>query len=145
MNQYQSESTPDLEDLQQEPEPDAFITVPVRVESIGTVQTHVIPARDASMRSVAVDSTVQQIVGANLRRQRIRVWATAATASNFVYIGTDKNQVESNTAARLPAVVDTYADGAPVILDMSHAKEIWVKCPPDVTAVLSIVTEDWAD
>lgn len=140
-----SESTPELEDLQQEEEPDAVIEVPVRVVDIGPVQVHLLPARDAVMRNTSVTAAVQQIVGANLRRKSLTVWATADNASGFLYIGTDKNEVESNTAALLPAPVDTFADGAPVMLTMTHALQVWIKNPGENAITLSFVSEDWAD
>ncbi len=145
MNEYREMSTPDLTDLQQEEETDAIIEVPVRLVNTATVQAHLLPSRDASMRSVTVDTNVQQIVGANLRRRIMRVWATAATASTIVYIGTDKNQVESSTAAVLPAVVDTLADGMPLVLPMTHGLQVWAKAVGANPVTLSVVTEDWAD
>jgi len=146
VNPYEEPSTPDLNDLQQNNEREAPIEVPVRVVDIGSVQVHTLPARDATMRAIVVDDNVQQIVGGNLRRQRITVWATAIGAnSNFIYMGTDKNQVETNNAAQLPAMVNTYADGPPVVVTMTHAMPIWVKAPIDVQCTLSVITEDWAD
>jgi hypothetical protein len=142
--EYEEPSTPDLADLQQEEESDALIEIPVRVVDIGPVQVHQVPSRDAVMRNVIV-SDVQQIVGANLRRRSITVWATADTASGYVYIGTDKNEVESGTTARLPALVDTYTDGAPVTLTMTHALQIWVANPGVNPVTVSFVSEDWAD
>lgn len=140
-----SEPTPDLDEVKQYQEQEALLKVPVSVESIGPVQVHTLPARDASMREIFVNDTTQQIVGLNLRRQKVSVWATAPDASTYVYIGSDKNQVESGTAARLPAPVDTYADGMPMVLTMTHTLQMWVKAAAGKTAQLSIVTEDWAD
>lgn len=145
MNQYQEPSTPDVADLQQEEETDGFVVLPVRVTDQGPVQVHQLPSRDASMRSVYVDENVQQIVGANLRRRTMTVWATAETASTFLYIGTDKNQVESGTAALLPAHLDDFTNGAPTQLTMTHALQVWVKAVGANPVTLSVVTEDWAD
>lgn len=140
-----NESTPELEDVLQEEESEGVIEVPVRVASIGPVQTHVLPARDAIMRSVTVNDSVQQIVGGNLRRQKLTVWATSATSSGFLYIGTNKNEVESDLAARLPALVDTYVDGSPMIMEMTHTLPVWVKNTGAEIITLSFVAEDWAD
>lgn len=137
--------TPDLDDMQQLEEPEGMIRVPVRVVEIGPVQTHSLPARDAVMRSVTVDANVQQIVGRDLRRKTIRVWATAATASGELYIGTDKNEVESGTCAQLPAPVDTLANGIPNTLEMTHCLPLWVKNTGPNPITLSYVAEYWAD
>lgn len=145
MNQYQEPSTPELADLQQEEETDGYVVLPVRVTDQGPVQVHQLPSRDASMRSLHVGTEVQQIVGANLRRRKMIVWATAETASTFVYIGTDKNQVENGTAALLPAHLDDFTNGAPTQLTMTHAMQVWVRAAGVNPVTLSVVTEDWAD
>jgi hypothetical protein len=141
VSQYEEPSTPELNDLQQNNEHEAVIEVPVRVVDIGPVQVHTLPSRDAVMRSVTVDGNVQQIVGANLRRSKITVWATADVADQFVFIGTDKNEVESGTAARLPATIL----GTPVMLTMHHAVQLWVMTTGAEPVILSFVSEDWAD
>lgn len=145
MNQNEEESTPDLEDLQQNNEHEAFIEVPVRVVDIGSVQVHHLPARDAISRSTTVSNSPQQLVGANLRRSKFTLWATAASASGFVYVGTDLNEVESGTCAMLPAPVDTMADGVPPMLTMTHARQVWVRNSGANPVTVNFVAEDWAD
>lgn len=146
MNQYEEPSTPELEDLQQNNEREALIEVPVRVVDIGPVQVHLVPARDAVMRSVGVtQDVVQQLVGGNLRRKSLVVWATSATASGHIFIGTDKNEVESETSARLPAFLDSLVEGPPVMLTMTHCKPVWVKNTTANLMTVSFVAEDWAD
>lgn len=140
------ESTPDLDGLQQLNEPGSLIEVPVKVNSIGPVQVHLLPSRDAVMRSVGVtQNVVQQLVGGNLRRKSLVVWATSATASGHIFIGTDKNEVESESSARLPAFLDSLIEGPPVMLTMTHCKPVWVKNTTANLMTVSYVAEDWAD
>lgn len=139
-----NDSTPDLDDIQQYEEPEPMLEVPIRITNSDPIQVHILPARGASMRSIHVSTTIQQIVGGNLRRKSITVWASRESASSYVYIGTDKNMVESGSAARLPAMLDTFADGAPVILEMTHTQPLWAMSPGG-PVMLSVVTEDWAD
>jgi hypothetical protein len=139
------EPTPDLDEMQQLDEPDAMVRVPVRVVEIGTIQTHEVPSRDAVMRSINVDSNVQQIVGRDLRRKAVKVWAVAATATGSVFIGTDKNEVETGTCAQLVAAVSTGANGSPTILVMNHCLPMWVKNTGPNPVTLSYVAEYWAD
>lgn len=149
MNQYEEPSTPDLDDLQQNNEREAPIEVPVRVVDIGSVQTHKLPARDASMRMITVigGAPAQQIVGGNLRRQSITLWATCSGTDNkMLYVGCDKNTVESGSAAQLPAMNNIYTNGIPMTLTMHHALPVWVMSPAGSADIqLSVVTEDWAD
>lgn len=149
MNQYEDPSTPDLDDLQQNNEREAAIEVPVRVVDIGSVQVHALPARDASMRMITVvgGAPAQQIVGGNLRRQSITLWATCSGADNkMLYIGCDKNTVESGNAAQLPAMNNIYTNGVPMTLTMHHTLPVWVMSPTGSADIqLSVVTEDWAD
>lgn len=139
------ESTPDLDGLQQLDKPESAIRVPVIVTEIGPVETYSLPARGAVMRAVAVGSDTESLVGRDLRRKCITLWATADTASGFVYIGTDQNEVESGSCARLPALVDTYADGAPVMLTMTHNAQVWVRNAGANPVRLNYVAEYWAD
>jgi hypothetical protein len=146
VNRYEEPSTPELDDLQQEEESESIIEVPVCVKSIGPVQVHTLPARDAISRSVTANTdVVQQLVGGNLRRNRMVVWATSDTAAGFIFIGTDKNEVESETCARLPASVDTLVEGPPIMLTMHHAMPVWIKNTGDNPIIVSFIAEDWAD
>lgn len=144
MNQYEESSTPDLDDLQQNNEREAAIEVPVRVVDIGPVQVHTLPARDAVMRSVVMPTdTMQQLVGGNLRRNRMVIWATAEVSAGSVFVGVNKNEVESGTCAIMPAVVQ---DGtAPFELVMNHAMPVWVRNVSGNPITVSFLAEEWAD
>lgn len=145
MNQYEEPSTPELDDLQQHEEPDAKIEVPVRVVGIGTLQTHVLPARDAVMRSVTAvaGAAVMQLVGRDLRRQKLTTWVRGEADGDFIFMGVDKNEVESETAARL------YASSAVAVSDTSlihtHCLPVWVKNTGANDVTVSFLAEYWAD
>lgn len=146
MNPYEDPSTPELDDLQQNNEREAPIEVPVRVVDIGPVQVHSLPARDAVMRSVTavVGAGVMQLVGKDLRRSRIVVWAQGEADGDFIYIGVDKNEVESGTAAQMLAAVAGGLEPA-ILLDMSHAMPLWVRNSGVNPVTVSFLAEYWAD
>lgn len=146
MNPYEEPSTPDLDDLQQNNEREAAIEVPVRVVDIGPVQTHSIPARDAVMRSVTAvpAAPVMQLVGRDLRRSRILVWAHAEADGDFIYIGSDKNEVESGTSSRIFGAVPGGLDRA-TFLDMTHVMPLWVNNTGVNPVIVNFVAEYWAD
>ncbi len=144
MSDYREASTPDLDDVQQLEEPERHINVPVRVTEMPPVRTQALPARDASMRSMSVTNVVQQLVGGNLRRQRIAVWAHTEVTGSVLFIGTDKNQVESGTAAQLHVAL-LSTEIPPMLLEMSHTLPLWVMASTENAITVSIVTEDWAD
>lgn len=146
MNPYEDPSTPELEDLQQNNEREAAIEVPVRVVDIGPVQSHAIPARDAVMRSVTAvpGAGVMQVVGRDLRRSRILVWCHGEADGDFIYIGSDKNEVESGSSARLFAAVAGVADNT-VTLDMTHIMPLWVRNSGANAVTVNFVAEYWAD
>lgn len=142
---YEEPSTPDIDELQQLEE-DPTPSVMVRVEEVlSPVQVHRLPARDVVMRNAVVSGTVQQLVGRDLRRSKITIWATAGTASAGVYIGTRLDEVEQGTCAILPALIDTFADGPTPLLEMNHCESIWVKRSGDNDVTVSFVAEYWAD
>lgn len=146
MNQYEEPSTPELDDLQQNNEHEALIEVPVRVVDMGPVHSHSIPARDAVMRSVTAvtDGSVMQIVGQDLRRSRLSVWAQGEVDGDFIYIGVNKNEVESGTSARmLGAVPGGLAPS--VLLDMTHTLPVWVRNTGVNPVIVNFVAEYWAD
>jgi hypothetical protein len=98
------------------------------------------------MGAVAVtQDVVQHILGTDPRRKKVTIWATSATATGILYVGTDKNAVESLNSAQIPAVVDTYADGLPFKLEMTHCQGFWVKNTTANTMTLSYVAEYWAE
>ena len=144
MNQYEEPSTPDLEDLQQNNERESAIEVPVRVVDIGPVQVHTLPNRDAVMRSTNVpNGTMQQLVGGNLRRQKMDLWATGEVTGGTLYVGVNQNEVESGTCAVLPIVVN---DGtSPFRLEMTHSLPVWVRNASGNDILVSFLAEEWAD
>lgn len=146
MSDYREPSTPDLDDLQQQEEDDTGIIVPVRVREIGPVSVHNLPARDAVMRcATAVGSAgPMQLVGRDLRRSRILVWAHGEADGDFIYIGSDKNEVESGTSARIFAAVPGGLDRA-TFLDMTHAMPLWVRNTGVNPIIVNFVAEYWAD
>lgn len=146
MNQYEEPSTPDLDDLQQNNEHDGAIVVPVRVTDMGPVQVHSLPARDAVMRSVTAvaGGSVMQLVGRDLRRSRIQVWAHGEADGDLIYIGSDKNEVESNSSSRIYAAVAGGLDRA-TFLDMTHVMPLWVSNPGVNPIVVNFIAEYWAD
>lgn len=146
MNQYEEPSTPDLDDLQQNNEHEPALKVPVNVVEIGPVQVHRLPARDAVMRSVTAvpGAGVMQLVGKDLRRSRIVVWSQGEADGDFIYIGVDKNEVESGTAAQMLATVVGGLDHS-VVLNMSHAMPLWVRNTGVNPVTVSFLAEYWAD
>lgn len=146
MNQYEDPSTPDLEDLQQNNEREAAIEVPVRIVDQGPVQTHLIPARDAIMRSVTAvaGAEAMQIVGRDLRRSRIIVWCHGEADGDFIFIGSDKNEVESGSSAQMLADVPGGLDRA-TDLSMTHVMPIWVRNVGTNPVTVNFVAEYWAD
>lgn len=145
MNEYQSPSTPELDDVQQNNEHEAVIEVPVRIVDQGPVQTHPLPARDAVMRAVTAvaGASVMQVVGGDLRRMKLTTWVRGVENGDFVYMGVDKNEVESNTAARM------YASSPVAVSDTTlvhtHCLPVWVKNTGTNDVVVSFLAEYWAD
>jgi hypothetical protein len=145
VNPYEEPSTPELDDLQQNNEREAPIEVPVRVVDIGSIQAHIIPARDAVMRSVTAvaGAAVMQLVGKDLRRQKLVTWVRGVEDGDFVYMGVDKNEVESETAAQI------FASSAVAVSDTSlihtHCLPVWVKNTGSNDVTVSFLAEYWAD
>lgn len=146
MNEYEESSTPDLEDLQQHDERDAIVEVPVRVVDIGPVQVHHVPARDAVMQSVTAvaGAPAMHLVGRDLRRSRITVWCHGEADGDFIFIGSDKNAVESGMSARIFAANPGGLARA-TMLDMSHVMPLWVRNIGVNPVMVSYVAEYWAD
>lgn len=150
---YDNPSSPDLIALQQREEDDIYdepvIQVPVKVTEfcVEPINVHTLPARECSMRNYVLSAgTKIQILGRDLRRSRVRVWAvtSGATAANIL-IGTDLAEVEQGTAALLPVLLDDLSVSAPFVLDMSHTKEMWVRNTHTDPVTVSVVSEYWAD
>ncbi len=146
MNQYEEPSTPELEDLQQHDESEEGIKVPVIVKEIGPVQTHALPARDAVMRRVTAvpGAAPTQLVGKDLRRSSLTVWAQGEADGDVITIGVDKNEVESDTAARIFATsVGSLAAGNTI--RMTHCMPVWVTNNGVNPVDVSFIAEYWAD
>jgi hypothetical protein len=146
MSDYQMASTPEFADVQQELEPDAMIEVPVRVVDIGAVQVHQLPARDAVMRGITIppDRSVIQIVGGDLRRSRLLIWAQGEADGDIIQLGVDKNEVESGTGAHMIAIAPgTLAPSR--VIEMRHTRPVWVINPGTNPVILSFLAEYWAD
>lgn len=145
--EYGEESSPDMEDLKQYDDADTSLKVPVRIEQIDVpVMVHPLPARNGSARSVGVPSgaPAQQIVGRDLRRTKLTVWATA-DASAFLEIGTNRDEVDGGSGALLPALADDLSDGAPVMIVMTHCEAVYVRNSTGAGATFSYVAEYWGD
>jgi hypothetical protein len=149
---YDNPATPHLMALQQREEEDyedPIIEVPVKVTEFCAepLNVHPLPARECSMRNYVLSAgTKVQILGRDLRRSRVKVWAVTegATAANIL-IGTDLAEVEQGTAALLPVMIDDLSVAAPFVLAMSHTKEMWVRNTHTDPVTVSVVSEYWAD
>jgi hypothetical protein len=141
-----NEPTPDIEDVQQYEEEPALIVVPTRVVESTPLQTHALPARNAVMRSVTSnpDGSVIQLVGRDQRRSRITVWAQGETDGDFIFIGVDKNEVESGTAAHMLAGIPGGLAPSPLLV-MSHCDWIYVRNTGVNPVIVSFCAEYWAD
>lgn len=144
MSHYGTESTPELDDLQQEEIAEGLIKVPVKVVEIGPLEVHKLPNRGAVMRSVtATEDVVQMLVGYDLRRSRLTIWGDAV-ANGVIIVGTRKDEVEQETAARWPVQINTGANGVAPVLVMEHCEAVWVKAKGE-NAQVSYIAEYWAD
>lgn len=139
-----TEPTPDLDDVLQIEESEGLIVVPVKIVESEQLRVHHIPNRSAVMRGIVVpDGDMQQLVGGNLRRSRLSLWATGLVTGGTLYVGVDKNEVESGTCAVLPIVVN---DGtSPFRIDMTHSMPVWVRNVSGNPITVSFLAEEWAD
>lgn len=130
--------TPELDELQQQ-EPE---TPALDVDVVGPVQTHALPARTSVMHNVSVGTTATQILGRDMRRGRVVLWAYASSAALF-YVGTRSDEVQAGTAAKLVAVKN---DGSalPQVLELRHCEAVYVKASSG-TVDVQYVAEQWAD
>lgn len=114
--------------LQEEP---AFPVVPVEIR--GTARTTIVPARDGESRSLAVSNTItEHVFGEDLRRQAV----TFIAATNPVWLGTDRREVENGISGILPV-------GVP--LRVEHGKAWWTRSTIAAGSTLSYWTEQNAD
>lgn len=130
--------TPNLDEVQQT-EPDAPA---LDVDVVGPVQTHALPARTSVMHNVTVGTATTQILGRDLRRGRVLLWAYASAAALY-YVGTRDDEVTSGTSAKLVAVKN---DGSalPHVLELRHCEPVYVKASTG-TVDVQYVMEQWAD
>ncbi|MFE9102953.1 hypothetical protein [Actinomadura geliboluensis] len=130
--------TPDLDEMQQtDPQVPAL-----DVDVVGPVQTHALPARTSVMHNVTVGTATTQILGRDLRRGRVLLWAYASAAALY-YVGTRDDEVTSGTSAKLVAVKN---DGSalPHVLELRHCEPVYVKASTG-TVDVQYVMEQWAD
>lgn len=120
---------PETSELLQEEPP--FPVVPVEVR--GTTRTTIVPAREGESRSLAVSNTVtEHLFGDDLRRQAV----TFIAATNPIWVGTDRREVENGLAGILPV-------GVP--LRIAHGKAWWARSTIAAGSILSYWTEQNAD
>jgi hypothetical protein len=71
------------------------------------------------------------------------LWATGEVTGGTLYIGVDKNEVESGTCAILPIVIN---DGtSPFRIEMTHTMPVWVRNASGNPITVSFLSEEWAD
>ena len=107
--------------------------VPVTVD--GPIQVHQLPARSAGMRNWTGITTATRVGNNDGRRKRAVLLVYSATATDYVIIGTNQNEADSNYGFRL-------APGIP--LEITHQEEIYAKANA-AGVVLSVINENWAD
>lgn len=128
-----NESTPELEEIQQDEEERALV-VPVRVVEVWSpVRVQLLPSRHGVSRSFtssATDAEPIPLLGADLRRRRATIVAIGAD----VYVG-DRELVKTAQAARWPA-------GVPLVIE--HTEQVYARAA-SASATLSVISENWAD
>lgn len=121
---------PGIDELHQEPS--APIVVPVRLAAPGAV--HQLPARAGSYRSILIGDTPEVIAPADPRRVKLILYS----ATEPVFVGTDRASVSSGSAAYFPADRITPPLG--------YAGLIYARsATPGATTRLTVVLEAWAD
>jgi hypothetical protein len=123
------QSTPDLEDVQQQES--EGLRVPVRLD--GPVRVQVLPSRHGVSRSYASKATDPEpipLLGGDDRRRR----ATLVAIGDAMYVG-PREDVKSGAAALWP-------DGVPLVIE--HTEQVYARAASD-TATISVIAENWAD
>jgi hypothetical protein len=127
------ESTPDLEEIQQEEEERALV-VPVKVvETLSPVRVQLLPSRHGVSRSYTTDSTDAEpvpLLGGDLRRRRATIIAIGAA----IYVG-DREMVKQGQAAQWPELV-------PLVIE--HTEQVYARAAT-TSATVSVISENWAD
>ena len=111
----------------------ANFLVPVNVK--GPVQVHQVPARSAGSRSWTGSGSAFRIGNDDPRRKRALVLLYSSVATDFAWISTTQNEVDSGYGFRLPV-------GVP--LEITHQEAIYARLN-SATCVISILNEQWAD
>jgi hypothetical protein len=116
---------PDLSQLQQRD--DAPIVVPVRQD--GPVETHELPSRIGAAFSLPLISTMQHVLGKELKRKRVLLLADGP----WLYA-----QHSSQPGIRWPT---------DVAMEITHADAVYAASHPDAQSAvtLSVIVEVWAD
>ncbi len=125
-----------VDELNQESEPYGALpisSVPVTID--GPVQVHQIPARSAGSRNWSGITTATRVGNEDPRRKRAVLIGISATATDYFYVGSTQNEVDSNYAVRWPV-------GVP--LEITHQEAIYAKVT-DADVILSVLNEQWAD
>jgi hypothetical protein len=138
-NRDDTESTPELPELQQEA---PSIDVKGQVEVVNSVRTYDLPSRHGLSRSYTLQEGVTMpLLGKDMRRKSVRIWGVAisGTVSKGIYVGT-KEDVDRGDAALIP-----YGQAIPI----SHAEQIYVKPQGNTFGtdvyMVSFISENWAD
>lgn len=128
-----NESTPDLDEIQQE-EDERALVVPVRVvETMSPVRVQLLPSRHGvsrSFSSLATDTEPTPLMGADLRRRR----ATIVATGDMMYVG-ERELVKNAQAALWP-------ENVPLVIE--HTEQVYARAAA-TDAIISVITENWAD
>lgn len=117
-----------VRDVQQLDEPESLTEIPVCIDD--PVDVHILPSRIGATHNYLVDTTVQPLLGEDLRRRRVVI----ISVDNNIYVG-DRESVENKSACIWPKAVP---------LVMEHCQEIYVATDTG-TSTVSLISENWAD
>lgn len=125
------ELQPDVSEVLQE-EPQYLTAVPVCVDDVKTpVRVQQLPRKGAATLTKTLSTTVQRVLTANHYRGRTLLVCGSAFLVCF-----------SQTAAQADSSMATWPANVP--LELTATAEVWAKVAAS-TAVLSVITEQWAD
>lgn len=131
----------DTPEILAQTDPYPLQTIPVEV--CGPVETRELPARNSSLRAVAVGQTTAiRIAGHDARRKSLRLLAYDATgACTAVGLGNSKNEAEGAFAFVLPL---TTAGSASVsqMMALNSISEVWAVAITKGCTV-SVTSESW--
>ncbi len=92
--------TPDLDEMQQQ---DPAVPA-LDVDVIGPVQVHALPARTGVMHNVTVGDTATQILGRDLRRGRVLIWAASGAGQSVAAYDTGDVDASSSVGDELVTI-----------------------------------------